>query len=88
MNCKKILMASAIIVSTIITGCKKEKYITDSGNLVLKTVDEDPLLPSIYVNGTQLQAETFGNKDSAMTVSYTHLDVYKRQGYRGLFASG
>ncbi len=68
MNYTKNLIAAAIIASTIITGCKKEKYITDSGNLVMKTVDEDPLLPSIYVNGTQLHAETFGNKDSAMIV--------------------
>lgn len=61
-------MATAILVSIIITGCKKEKYITDSGNLVPKTVYEDPTLPSIYVNGTQLHSEAFGNPDSSMVV--------------------
>jgi proline iminopeptidase len=32
-----------------------------AGNLVPKTVDQDPSLPSIRVNGTHLHAETFGN---------------------------
>jgi len=49
-------------------GCKKENYITQEGNLVPKTVDQDPTLPSISINGTMLHAETFGNADSAMVV--------------------
>ncbi len=40
----------------------------EPGLLVPKTVDEDPTLPSIFVNGTQLHAETFGNPDNPMLV--------------------
>ncbi len=49
-------------------GCKKERNITDPGSLVPKTVDQNPLLPSISINGTLLHAETFGTPDSAMIV--------------------
>jgi proline iminopeptidase len=38
------------------------------GLLVPLTVDEDPSLPSIAVNGTQLHAETFGNPNDPMIV--------------------
>jgi len=40
----------------------------EPGMLVPRTVDEDPSLPSIFVNGTQLHAETFGNPNSPMIV--------------------
>ncbi len=40
----------------------------EPGQLVPKTVDEDPSLPSISVNGTQLHAETFGNPADPMIV--------------------
>jgi proline iminopeptidase len=40
----------------------------DPGLLVPLTVDEDPLLPSISVNGTQLHSETFGNPNNPMIV--------------------
>lgn len=38
----------------------------DPGDLVPKTVDEDPSLPSIAVNGTQLHAESFGNPNDPL----------------------
>jgi len=41
---------------------------SDPGVLVPKTVDEDPSLPSIFVNGTQLHSETFGNPNDPMLV--------------------
>ncbi len=47
-------------------GCAKENLISEDGNLVPKTVDQDPGLPSISVNGTMLHAEQFGDPDSAM----------------------
>jgi len=40
----------------------------DPGLLVPLTVDEDPLLPSISANGTQLHSETFGNRNDPMIV--------------------
>src|SRR5829696_1711314 len=49
-------------------GCIKENFITEEGNLVPKTVENDLSLPSISVNGTVLHAETYGNPDSAMVV--------------------
>ena len=54
-----------------LSACKKEIDMEAPGNLVPKTVDQDPTLPSISVNGTQLHAETFGNRDSAMVVVLT-----------------
>jgi proline iminopeptidase len=41
---------------------------TDPGLLVPLTVDEDPSLPSISVNGTQLHSEAFGNPNDPMIV--------------------
>jgi proline iminopeptidase len=49
-------------------GCTKERLITEEGNLVPKTVEQDPNLPSVVVNGTMLHSETYGNPDSAMVV--------------------
>lgn len=49
-------------------SCEKELDIHEPGNLVPKTVVENPGLPSISVNGTLLHAETFGNPDSSMLV--------------------
>jgi len=40
----------------------------DPGLLVPLTVDQDPSLPSIAVNGTQLHSETFGNPNDPMIV--------------------
>ena len=55
-----------LVTLIIVTGCQKDY--NEPGNLVPKTVDEDPALSSINVNGTLLHAETFGNNDSAMVV--------------------
>jgi len=67
-NFKLVMMASVIFSVTLITGCEKEKYIYEPGNLVPKTVDQDPSLPSITVNGAMLHSEAFGNPDSTMVV--------------------
>jgi len=55
-----------LVTVIFLTGCQKDY--NESGNLVPKTVDEDPTLPSIKINGTLLHAETFGHSDSAMVV--------------------
>ena len=86
------------ILIVIITswGCKKEKFIYEEGNLVPKTVEQDPGLPSISVNGTMLHSESFGNPDSAMVVvlhggpgsDYRHLlncREFANQGYYVVF---
>ena len=38
------------------------------GNLVPKTVEEDPSLPRIEVNGTTLHAEAFGDPSAPMVM--------------------
>lgn len=42
--------------------------IEEPGKLVPKTVDQEPSLPSITVNGAMLHAEAFGSPDSTMVV--------------------
>lgn len=61
---KKIIFNLLTII--LLTGCEMDY--NEPGNLVPKTVDEDPALPQINVNGTLLHSETFGNSDSAMVV--------------------
>ena len=55
------------ILLVLFIGCE-EMDINEAGNLVPKTVDEDTSLPSIFVNGTQLHAETFGNQADPMLI--------------------
>lgn len=40
----------------------------EAGNLVPKTVDEDPSLPSIAINGTRVHAEAFGDPTAPVIV--------------------
>ena len=61
----KILCIVAIVFASFMS-CERE--IHEPGNLVPKTVLENPTLPSISVNGTTLHAETFGNPDHSMIV--------------------
>jgi len=68
MNAKIKLATLLITLSFCLSSCKKEKYITDAGNLVPKTVDHDPSLPSINVNGSQLHSQAFGPADSTLII--------------------
>lgn len=87
-----------MIVSTlsIVTACTKERVIQDEGTLVPKTVEHDPALPAIAVNGTQLHAEAFGQTTDPMIVvlhggpgaDYKYLlkcKAFADQGYRVIF---
>lgn len=65
---KNLFITVLIITSVLLTSCEKELNIDESGNLVPKTVVEDPSLPSISVNGTILHSEAFGNPDNSMVV--------------------
>lgn len=58
----------ALLLGLFFSGCQKELLINEDGNLVPKTVEEDSSLPSLFINGTQLHAEAFGNPDSTMVV--------------------
>lgn len=96
MKCQLLWMATLIVSVLLLTGCTKEKYINEPGNLVQKTVDQDPALPAITVNGAMLHAEAFGPADSAMIVvlhggpgsDYRYLlncKAFADQGYRVVF---
>ena len=65
----KFKIITAITCLTVfLSACTKERQINEPGMLVPKTVVEDLSLPSITVNGTQLHAQTFGDKDNAMVI--------------------
>ncbi len=61
----KILTVTGL-VCVMLFSCNKE--IQEPGNLVPKTVVEDPSLSNISVNGTTLHAESYGNPDSSLVV--------------------
>lgn len=41
----------------------------DPGNLVPRTVDQDPSLPQIEINGAKLHAEAFGDPDAPLVIA-------------------
>ena len=51
----------AVLITFALTNCETLADPDEPGNLVPKTVVEDPLLPRIEVNGTSLHAESFGD---------------------------
>jgi proline iminopeptidase len=96
MDLKLLMMAAAIISAILFARCEKEDFIYEPGKLVPKTVDQDPSLPSISVNGAQLHAEAFGPTDSALVIilhggpgsDYRYLlrcKEFANQGYRVVF---
>lgn len=65
----KVLYSAVIAVSIFFfIGCENENDIQGLGNLVPKTVDQDASIASIFVNGTQLHSEAFGNPSNPMLV--------------------
>ena len=89
----KFLLPALLAVFFI--SCTEEP-ITTPGLLVPMTVDQDPSLPSITVNGVQLHAEAFGPPDSTMVVCIhggpgsdyrymLHAKDLAAQGYRVVF---
>jgi proline iminopeptidase len=66
MNLK--ILAITAMTCVLSMSCENEQYINKSGNLVPNTVEEDPNLPSIAVNGTVLHAESHGNSANPMVV--------------------
>lgn len=89
----QVLLAITVV---FVMSCEKELMIQEEGNLVPKTVELDPLLPAITVNGTKLHAEAFGHKDSALLIvlhggpgaDYRYLlncKAFASQGYRVVF---
>jgi proline iminopeptidase len=56
-----------VLLITLVCSCNKEKLV-DPGNLVPKTVTEDPNLPAITINGVKLHAKAFGPIDSTLII--------------------
>src|SRR4051812_47031828 len=54
----RTFVQGALGLGLVLAGCLDP---AEPGNLVPKTVDEDPSLPAIDLNGTRGHAETFGN---------------------------
>ncbi|MDI9342030.1 MAG: alpha/beta hydrolase [Sediminibacterium sp.] len=67
---QKMFLGMCVMLTLLLvfTQCRKQRQINEAGFLVPKTVDQDPSLPSVHVNGTQLHAEAFGHPDSAIIV--------------------
>ncbi|MBS1732257.1 MAG: alpha/beta fold hydrolase [Bacteroidetes bacterium] len=68
---KKAKLSVAVIFALfalLVSSCEKEKNLEADGNLVPKTVDQDPSLPSINVNGAKLHAQAFGPMDSTLII--------------------
>lgn len=65
MNLKTILL-TFITLCILVSSCEKERFINDPGNLVPKTADLDPSIPSIQINEALFHAEAFGPKDSTL----------------------
>jgi len=63
---RKILMLA--FTALLFFSCEEERFINEPGNLVPKTVDQDPNLPSIIVNGAKLHSEAYGHPDSTIIV--------------------
>jgi proline iminopeptidase len=61
-------LAFAGLACLTLLSCEGEPDLLTPGNLVPKTVAEDPGLPSIVVNGTSLHAEAYGNPDSTLLI--------------------
>jgi len=63
-------MKYLIIAFTLIAflSCHKVESIDQAGNLVPKTVTEDPNLPRIQINSTTLHAEAFGNPSDPVLI--------------------
>lgn len=56
------------VTALLFFSCEEERFMNEPGNLVPRTVDQDPSLPSITVNGVMLHSEAFGNPDGSMIV--------------------
>jgi proline iminopeptidase len=68
MTFSKIILCFSLFVCCAVSACTTLSP-QEGGNLVAKTVDQDPLLPSIKVNGTHLHAETFGNPSNPIIIA-------------------
>lgn len=90
------LYITIVIFSCFLSACNKVARIDQPGYLVPKTVDQDPSIPSITINGARLHAESSGPTDSAILIvlhggpgsDYRYLlqcKAFASQGYKVVF---
>lgn len=63
-----ITILTLAIGIAFLSSCEKHE-LNEPGKLVPLTVDEDPALPSISVNGTLLHSEAFGNPSNDLIIA-------------------
>lgn len=96
MKSSKTLIIAFLLSLVYMTGCEEELSIHDPGNLVPRTVDQDPSLPSVTLNGVKFHAEAFGNPADPLLIilhggpglDYRYLlncKAFADQGYRVVF---
>ncbi len=66
----QLILLTLIFLAGILgfSSCETHELV-EPGRLVPLTVDEDPSLPSITVNGTMLHAETFGDPNDPLLIA-------------------
>ncbi|HNM25820.1 MAG TPA: alpha/beta hydrolase [Saprospiraceae bacterium] len=57
-----------LTVSALFPACQNIDKLSETGALVPPTVEEDPGLPSVFLNNTLFHAETFGNPDDPVII--------------------
>ncbi len=68
MKSKLPMISIASILLFLFASCDKEQLITDRGNLVPKTVTQDPTLPYIIINDAKLHAQAFGEPGNTLII--------------------
>ncbi len=63
---KEVILLFALIAG--LSGCQNDPLISEEGNLVPKTVENDSSLPSVSLNGTKFHIDTFGNPANPLIV--------------------
>ena len=65
-----VTIALSLFVGLTISGCEDQDEFEPGkpGLLVPRTVDQDPSLPQLSINGTKLHLETYGNQDDPIIV--------------------
>ena len=67
-GCMKLDFLFVIVTVLALFGCTNLLDPNEPGNLVPKTVTEDPTIPRLELNGTVFHAETFGDPDNQVVI--------------------
>src|SRR3954466_1687397 len=65
---KRMVASMVMIAAAGLTACDGINDPSKAGNLVPKTVDEDPAIPSLALAGTVFHYETFGDPSKPVII--------------------